>query len=141
MHPVGEPVFDDADPLQWPDLSTNAGRSVRLFGGGVQDLLFARIEEDLTLEVQIAGVSLLIMHVSVRLAVEELGINVQPTGGASCQQSFAIGAGPANSIRREQAIEIQRLPENRCAGIAIIHGGGRILKQALVAFEPRAAFF
>ena len=81
------------------------------FAAALINLLFARIKQNLALQIQIARVVLLIVDVGVRLAVKELAVNIQPAGGVGRQQGLAVGARSADSVSGQQAGQVQVWPK------------------------------
>src|SRR5258708_5649622 len=98
------------------------------------------MNQNLGMKIKVAGVGLMVVDVAVRLAVEELAIDIQPTGGIRREQGFAVGARSANTVSRQQAVQVQGLAEDGRGGIAEIHQT-RILIEALIALESRAPLF
>ena len=107
--------------LQRPDLGAEAGGGVRLLGRGGDQILLARIKQHLALQIKIAGVGLLVVHMAIGLAEEKLPVDIQPGGGIRRQQSFAIGARSANAISGQQIGQIQSLSQDRRGDIAVVH--------------------
>src|SRR5580700_40469 len=113
---------------------------MRLLGLGSDQILLARVKQDLALQIETARVGLLVIHMAIRLAEEKLPVDIQPSGGRRRQQRFCISARSADAVGGEQAGQVQRLAEDWRGEIAVVDRTG-ILKQALVALESRAPLF
>ena len=73
------------------------------FRGGRNQILLAGVEQQLALRRRVSRVGLLIIDVGLRLAVEELAVEIEPRRHVGCEQSFTISARTVNSVGREQA--------------------------------------
>src|ERR1700722_9958984 len=120
MQPVGEPRLDDAHAAQRPDLGAETGGGMRHLRGGRKQILLADVEQHLILKIKASRGGLLIIDSTVRLAVKELAVQVQPGSRAGREQTLGVGACATDPVAREQAREVERLPEYRREHIAAV---------------------
>lgn len=96
-------------------------------------------KERLTLQVEVATIVLLVIHRRVRLAIEELAVEIHPRKRVRRHQRSGVSARAVSAIRCQEVRQIKRLPEYGHLRIAVVDAAALI--QRLIVFEPRAALF
>ncbi len=92
MQPVRHPGLHDSHVPVRAYLGAKAAGGVRRLRRRGDQILLAGVEQQLALEHQVAVVVLRIVHVGLRLAIEELAVEIEPGRYVGREQTFAISA-------------------------------------------------
>src|SRR5215472_9046888 len=89
---------------------------------------------------KIAGRLLLITGRALRLAVEELAVNIDPGGRAGSHQRLGVNTCAANPVSPEQIRQLERLAQCRREDIAKV-GRNALPIHVLIVIERRPSLF
>ena len=136
---VQHPGVHEAQAPAEPPLPAEAGTSVRLVGSPGAEILLAAIEKQRTELREIAHRQVRVVHGCLRLAEQELSVEVQVVVQIGSGENFAIYAGPTDAVGLRQAVQDLRLAvEHRSGTVAIIHA---VVVALVVILEGGAALF
>ena len=118
MGPVGDQRFDDAQALARTQFESHVAGGVRLVGRSGGHTRLRAVEQQALRQGQIARRQLGVIDLGLRLAVEELPVEVEPRIRPGRCQHLAVDAVAADAVRLLQAVERQRLAKERSGPIA-----------------------